>query len=367
MIRHATKKSILIINLGSMSDTVISSGLIHLTKNSGPRVRLHLLIDERFAPLMDGHPSIDQLITVDCSHWDRLFASGRWLELAREAFKLRKTLQQQHFDLTLDVQSIWKSAFIAWLSMAKTSVGLGSSGSSAMFIDRSVSRNMGDLVQIGAEYRYLLSQLGMPDTPWNLYTPTINQSQTTKLTEDIGFDFTKERYALLCPTGATRQQEWPANHWQQLALRLRGRYHIKLLIAGSNPTEDTKEIAHATGALDLSGALSTTQNCLLIKHASALIGVDSGLTHLGHAYKVPTIALFGATYPYTYTGQETSKVLYMDLACSPCKTAPICGKRYDCMKELTPDMVIAELKPLMKLTQSNSFNYTNTAFSTTNT
>jgi len=367
MIRHAAQKSILIINLASMSDMVISSGLIHLIKNSAPRIRLHLLIDVRLAPLLAGHPDIDQLLTVDCPRWDRLFSSGRWLELAREALKLRSTLQQQHFDLTLDVQSIWKSAFIAWLSAAKTTVGLGSSGSTAMFIDRSVSRNMGDLVQIGAEYRYLLSQLGMPDTPWNLYTPTVDQGEAAKLAEHIGFDFTKERYALLCPTGATRQQEWPANHWQQLALRLRGRYHIKLLIAGRNPTEDTAEIARATGALDVSGILSIAQNCLLIQHASALIGVDSGLTHLGHAYKVPTIALFGATYPYTYTGQETSKVLYMDLSCSPCKTSPICGKRYDCMKDLTPDMVIAELKPLMKLSQGNPFNYTNTIFKTTNT
>ena len=47
----------------------------------------------------------------------------------------------------------------------------------------------------------------------------------------------------------------------------------------------------------------------LIQGADAVIGVDTGLTHMGIAADVPTVALFGSTCPYTQTGRDYVRVI----------------------------------------------------------
>ena len=67
-----------------------------------------------------------------------------------------------------------------------------------------------------------------------------------------------------------------------------------------------------------------------------LIGVDTGLTHMGVALGIPTVPLFGSTVPYREGGSGPMRVLYDERHCSPCKRRPTCGGAYTCMRDLTP-------------------------------
>ena len=74
--------------------------------------------------------------------------------------------------------------------------------------------------------------------------------------------------------------------------------------------------------------------------SNLVIGVDTGLTHMGWAFSVPVIALFGSTCPYRVVPGREGDILYAELHCSPCQRRPTCGGAFDCMSALTPDAVI---------------------------
>jgi heptosyltransferase-1 len=100
--------------------------------------------------------------------------------------------------------------------------------------------------------------------------------------------------------------------------------------------------------VSLAGRTSLVQCAAIIDKAELLVGVDTGLTHLGIAMRTPTLALFGSTRPYLDTGFARAKVLYAALPCSPCKRRPTCDGRFDCMRQHTVDNILAETTTLLE-------------------
>ena len=85
----------------------------------------------------------------------------------------------------------------------------------------------------------------------------------------------------------------------------------------------------------------------LVKQAVAVIGVDTGLTHMGIAAGIPTVALFGSTCPYLETGRDNVRVIYHGLQCAPCKRRPPCAGRFDFMVGITPDEALSAFNELV--------------------
>jgi heptosyltransferase-1 len=97
----------------------------------------------------------------------------------------------------------------------------------------------------------------------------------------------------------------------------------------------------ADGAfINLVGETSLTECAAIIDQARLLVGVDTGLTHLGLAMNTPTLALFGSTAPYLDTTRENSRVLYVHHECSPCHRRPTCGGEFTCMQAHTVESVL---------------------------
>ena len=96
------------------------------------------------------------------------------------------------------------------------------------------------------------------------------------------------------------------------------------------------------------GKAALLESAALVGHADLVIGVDTGLTHMGWAFKVPTIALFGSTCPYRDLGGLRGAVLYNNMVCSPCRRKPVCGGTYDCLAALYPDSVIESMMGLLR-------------------
>ncbi|TVZ37930.1 heptosyltransferase-1 [Alteromonadaceae bacterium 2753L.S.0a.02] len=343
------EKSVLVVRLGDIGDIVISSPVASLLKHHKQNVKLTWVIESEYAPLLMGHPDIDRLIPWDKQRWINLFTSGKWLTLLGEIRRMRKRLRQQNYDIALDLQGLLKSSFFTWLSGARIRIGLGSKEGSYWLVTKTISRNIGEQTQIGSEYRYLLSQLGFPDSPWQMYIAPPQRS-TVSISKALNFDYGNERYVVFAPFTTRREKRWPIKNWQQIALRIRGRYHLKTVIIGGQDYADiANDIAGATGAINLVGKTRLDEAVDIIRHASLLVGVATGFTHMGHAFRIPTIALFGPSCPYSFAGIETSTIIYHQRFCSPCRRNPTCNNRYDCMVEIKPDEVLSELKPLMKI------------------
>jgi len=99
--------------------------------------------------------------------------------------------------------------------------------------------------------------------------------------------------------------------------------------------------------LSLVGGTSLLTAAALIKQARVLVGVDTGLSHMGIAFERPSVLLFGSTCPYTETGSARARVLYHRRDCSPCRRRPTCAGAFSCMREIEVDEVMITLAELL--------------------
>ncbi len=100
--------------------------------------------------------------------------------------------------------------------------------------------------------------------------------------------------------------------------------------------------------INLAGATSLLQAAALIESSQVVIGVDTGLSHMGIAFGRPSLLLFGSTRPYLDTGRANARVLYHPLPCSPCKRRPTCGGAFDCMRLIGVEEVLSAARDLLR-------------------
>ena len=156
-------------------------------------------------------------------------------------------------------------------------------------------------------------------------------------------------FAVICPFTTRPQKHWFDGRWVELSARLANERGLQVVMLGG-PADGQAAEAIASGTAttaNLVGRTSLEQCAAIIESAGLLIGVDTGLTHLGIAMRTPTLALFGPTRPYLDIGTAKAKVLYDRIECSPCHRRPTCHGEFTCMKLHTVDKVLSATAELL--------------------
>lgn len=344
--------TVLIVRLSPAGEIVMATPVAAALKDHNPNTRIIWVTQPEYARLLQHHPHIDKVITWDKARWRSLLKGWKLVTLYKELMQVRQLLRAEKIDMALDLQGLFKSGLITWLSGASMRVGLGSREGSNWFMSRSISRKFTVQEQMGAHYRYLIEQLGYRQVQWNMHVGT-EESSSSRAESIIGNKLSNAPYVALCPFSKYPQNQWPEANWKQLALRLRGRHHLRaVVIASPQHKPEADALAKSIGAVSVAGEVDHVEAAELLKRASLAIGIDNDYTHIAHLYDTPTIALFGSTCPYRFTGSDSSKIIYLDVFCSPCRHTPTCNMQYTCMKDITPDLVLAEIKSLLRSMQN---------------
>ena len=326
----------------------MSTPVAQALKQHNENTTITWVVQPELSTLLEGNPYIDKVIPWNYNSLNQSWGKKNLIRCWSILNTLKKEFKEQQFDMTLDLQGTFTSALASWLSRSTHRISLGSEEGSGWLVTKTISRTQGDRVQIGSEYRYLITQLGMSDNSWKMHVPIkleAKESAKNLLNQHIK----KDKYVVLCPFSTHESKRWNNGYWQQIALRVRGRYHLRTILLGDKQDSSiATEISRSCGAVDLTGKTTLPEAAEIIKGAELLIGVDTGLTHMAHAVDTPTLALFGPTFPYAYAGQDNSNIIYQDRFCSPCNLSPTCKKQYQCMQEITPDKVLTEIKPIMQ-------------------
>ena len=341
-------KRVLIVRTSAIGDVVFASPFAAAIKRSHPKAHVAWLVEPGIHELLEADPAIDELVLWPKAEWKRLWKEKLYGELFGRVRQFRTMLRAKQFDTAIDMQSLLKSGALTWLSGAKRRIGLGSREGSQWLMTEVIPKG-GIPRRISSEYLYLAEQLGL-DT--GEFLPTLHVADETEIKTRAlmgRHHLEPERFAVFAPFTTRPQKHWFEDAWQALAPRVSSELGLTpVILGGPADREAAERIAAASpGVVQLAGATHLPEAAALIRHAGLLIGVDTGLTHMGTAFNTPTVAIFGSTRPYLDTCRANGKVIWLGLECSPCRRRPTCNGAFTCLRDISPERVMDEARQVM--------------------
>ena len=107
-----------------------------------------------------------------------------------------------------------------------------------------------------------------------------------------------KRYVVFLSATSRDDKLWPESQWTALGRQLQV-LGYRAVLPGGSPAERERAGRLAAAIPDAIAAppLSIAELAALLAGAQAVVGVDTGLSHLAVALKTPTVALYTATDP----------------------------------------------------------------------
>ena len=337
----ATPQRILIVRLSAIGDIIMASGVIPCLRAAFPAAHIAWLTEAGNEALLNANPRLDQVLIWPRRRWRDLRQQGDYRTWWREFRALQAALHRPGFDWVLDLQGLLKSAVWARLAGGHRRIGLGSKEGSQWLMTEVVSRHLASPL-ISKEYRRLMEVLGAAPERFalDIALSRAAEERAAQLLKQAGVS---GPFAIFCPFTTRPQKHWLDERWADLAGRLHETTGLVPILVGG-PADNARAAAIVAGsagaALSLCGSTRLDECAALIRRAALVIGVDTGMTHMGIAMERPTLTLLGSTDPYFETGTRDGRVLYHPLPCFPCYRRPTCEGRYDCMRLHTVDQVL---------------------------
>lgn len=335
-------KRILIVRLSALGDVAMASGLIRALSERYPDAELSWLVEAPAAPLLRHNKRLKDVIVWPRSEWQALWRQRAWWPLWKDVTRFRRMLRARQFDWVLDAQGLLKSGLCAWMTGAPRRMGILSREGSQHLMTEVLRPTPGADRRIAAEYRFAAEYLGAPKDSYAMDL-AIGEAPAHVANEIAARLTSASPLVALCPFTTRPQKHWFEERWIELAKALLDQGLTPVVLGGPADQQTGARMAAACPGLhSLAGAMKLDESAAFIARCQLLIGVDTGLTHMGTALSVPTVALFGSTRPYLTSGTNTTTVMYDALPCSPCRRRPTCDGQFDCMRQFTVDRVLAQ-------------------------
>lgn len=320
----------------------MASPMLSVLKTAYPNAHITWLLEESLLDLLRAHPLVDEIVAWNKKQWKEQWKSGRFFHLFREMQKLKKRMHSKEFDLALEAQGLLRGRMLAWLSGAKERIGFESKEPGLFFLTRVISRGPSNK-KMSSEYLHMVRKIGInPKAPFRPHL-VVPQDCVETSKEKLVKKGIQGPYALLCPFTTRPQKHWFSDRWARVATKFQEWFSLpSVLMGGPGDRQAGDKIVELSkaAAVNLAGQTKLGEAMAIVKGASLMVGVDTGLTHMGTAFDVPTVALFGATCPYLCTYSNKFVVLYHKLECSPCKRSPTCNGTFQCMAKIQVEDVI---------------------------
>ncbi len=277
---------ILFIKTSSLGDVIHHMPAVSEARRHRPDARFAWVVEEAYAPLVQLHPAVAEVLPVGWRRWSReLYRPATWRQIATADAMLRA----RRYDEIIDTQGLLKSALIASRAHGRKhgydSVSIKEKAASAFYqVRHAVSRELH-----AVERNRILTAASLGYRPEGA--------------PDYGLDREKlrasgEPYAVLLHATARREKEWPLAAWIELGKWLE-RNQVSLVLPWGNDAERLRagQIAAALPRARVAEKMRLDGVARLIAGAEFVVGVDTGLLHLAAALGVPLVAIFGGSEP----------------------------------------------------------------------
>jgi heptosyltransferase-1 len=279
--------NIVLIKTSSLGDVLHNLPVVTDLHKHVPGVHIDWVVEENFAALPALHPGVQSVIKVAMRRWRK-----SWWTSRAEIQAVCRDLASRHYDIALDTQGLIKSALITHCTHTKRCGYAWDSAREPLaswFYDHtfSVAKDQHAVERnrqlAAAAFNYTIE--GAPD--YGIRLP------------DVALSWLPNRpYVVLLHATSRDDKLWDENNWITLGTHLHQAGIGTVLPWGSEQEKDRSErLGAALPEAIVTPRLNLNEAAALLGKARAVVGVDTGLSHLAAALDVPTVGIYTATDP----------------------------------------------------------------------
>ena len=328
---------ILLIRTSALGDVVHCLPVLTALRRHLPGAKIGWVVEGAMAPVLAGHPDLDELLVVRLRAWRKRPLSP---VTRGEIAAFRDALDRFAPDVTLDLMGNHKAGLLSALTLCDRRIGPARpwrrEPSSAFWINEPVEIRGTHAVDRALS---LLDALGIPPEPADFGGSKIFHEEPENLPEPP--------FVLIHPGAGWPSKRYPPQRWGEVARRLLEATGLATWVPVAPGEEGLAAEVEASGGGTggMGGAVRTMPADLptlaaLLRRARLVMGGDSGPTHLAHALGTPVLMLMGPTDPARHGPYGApERALWQRLPCS------FCYRRFDetkaCLLEI-PAARVAE-------------------------
>jgi heptosyltransferase-1 len=345
--------NILIVKLSAIGDVIHALPVAHALKTGFPGCKITWIVEKPAMELVQANAYIDEVILFDkprCKTWNglRQYATG-----------FISDLRSHKFDLSIDLQGLFKSAIISRLSGVTNRLVYCNARELSDWMGKKVCgpNQRGHIVEQYLDVvRYLGVQVG--EAEFGLSISDEIAAQAAAIAAQAQLDLEQD-YIVLAPGANWPNKRWPTKHFARLADQLFNEGIIPVLIGGPGDSILAQDITKqsANPSVDLTGKTSLLELAYLIRNSKLIIGGDTGPVHLAVALNTPAVMVMGPTDPARNRPYgECNAVLLSTHECAGCWQRK-CRYNRDCLEIIDPNAVYQAVISLLKEIPVNNISF----------
>jgi lipopolysaccharide heptosyltransferase II len=337
-------RRICVIKPSALGDVIQALPVLPALRRRFPHARISWVISRSLAPVLEGHPDLDEVIAFDrrgsIADWRRLWTR----------------LRQSRFDLVFDLQGLLRSGLMLWATRASLRVGLESAREGSLWGCHLLVPGTDLSVPAHLRTRRVIEALGVTDPPSDLRLGITREERewaAEQLKPAAGS-------ALAIHAGASwKTKRWPPDRFAAVASKAARRFGLLPVVLGSHGEEaiaeqflqTLRQLSPNVRAINLVGRTSLKQLAAVLEKSRVLLTNDSGPMQLAAGLGTPVVGIFTCTSP-TISGPpgDRHELVATKVSCAASyrKRCPHRGKNHlACLDEIEVERVWAGLVRLM--------------------
>lgn len=321
--------------MSSLGDVIHTLPFVYELRKLYPLAKITWLVHPQFSGFIPMQ-IVNEVIYFDKEDFNRKSV----VQEIKDLLQMRKDLRARQFDLVIDLQGLFKSAVMAFLSGCSNRIGYCEMREGSQFVSKPI---VGAHINDHVIERYLdvARYLGSNIDEVEFLFPDLSKEEAS-VRKKIFDKGCKTDYVVVVPGTRWETKCWPEEYYIELLKHIvkDGRYVV--IAGGMDDMAKGGRIAHEVNSkqiIDLTGQTNLKELVALIKNCQVYISADTGPLHFAAALKKPLVCMYGPTKadrtgPY---GNPYQTIIHSSAKCAGCLKKQ-CGV-WHCMYDITVDMV----------------------------
>ena len=343
------KPKILIARLSAFGDVVRTVPAVKAIRENFQGCEIHWLVEDRYAPLIEGLSYVDKLVIVPRKDWQSLPLGKR----PRSFFSFIQKLRTEHYDIYIDFHGVLKSGVYGRLAGIPRRIGYPpgiSKELNTLFTNEKISaipRRMSRYERnflIPRHFNACLEQ-----TRADLPISEEDRSFAASFLKAQGLR--QKDFVFMFPGTSAKgiHKRWMPENYGKLIDFAYEKWNLPTVI-GWGPGEE--EIVGAVQPIAdhkpiILPQITAKQLCAVIEKALIFLGGDTGPMHMASMVGTPVVTIFGPSdlvinEPARFT---PFRIVSAEIDCSPCRKRNC--RELDCLHAVSVEMVAEAISSLL--------------------